>query len=1062
MRQNMALRLPSRKTLALSLSGLIVVCLLLAWLALPRILQSQAEKFIEEKTGHQLIMDRPAFNPFELRLHLSGLHLARPDGAPLLAFREMVLDVSGASIFRRAFVFDDISLDGLEATIALLPNGQLNWSALLDSLKSKEETEPDAPLPRLDIRHFVLSDARLDFSDQHTTPAFATRIEPMNLELTDLSTFPNDKGEYKVSAHTAFGAQVEWHGELSLEPVAMTGSIRVANADIAKLASYVNDRLPIAPPAGIAGLSADYRLGYAAGKLDLNLEHVGAKLSGLKLHGKRDSDPAISIDSIEAKDGSFDLLKSRVALGALTVSGSSLDLQPDKEGAPQALQLGSLAFENMHVNLSSHEATLARIALKEGDIRAVRDATGRIDILEALQSMSTSPPPDQKAETASAPAQADWRYRVDQLELASFSATFRDESVKPSAELAFKDIAIGLEGISDDWTAAVPLQTSFKVRSGGSFTATGKVIPAAPSADIQLQLDGLGLAPAQPYLSVATNLKLADGKLSTAGRARYSAKGANYRGSFELSDLRLNEAETSHQFLALKSLGSRVFEVTPTKLEMDELAIAGLDTQLLIEKDKSVSIKRIMKQAATDAGRTPAETKPATPQAASAATATTPASAFLVNIDRLRFNRGELDFADYSLALPFATHIHDLHGIITGLSSRPGAPSQIELDGQVDDYGLARAAGQVEMFDPANLMDIKVAFRNIEMYRLTPYSATFAGRKIASGRLSLDLEYKIHQRQLQGENQVIMDQLTLGDRVESADAMSLPLDLAIAILEDADGRIDLGLPVSGSLDDPQFSYGRIVWKAIINVLTKIVTAPFRALGALFGGDEKVEYIAFETGAAQPTPPEREKLVKIAAALNKRPGLSLALHGVYAEQDRPALQEKQLRRSVAEKIGQQVEGDSDPGPVAMHQPKVQAALESLYAERFGSEERATLKDGFRKANPGQLEESLKDKMMSKLSGMFRARKILNEQEVAQLKGGDFYVILADRLRNSMSIDDTRLQALATARSESMAAILKTAGAPMERIEIRAAEKVETDGRDVPVKLVLGVAPRSAKP
>jgi hypothetical protein len=194
-----------------------------------------------------------------------------------------------------------------------------------------------------------------------------------------------------------------------------------------------------------------------------------------------------------------------------------------------------------------------------------------------------------------------------------------------------------------------------------------------------------------------------------------------------------------------------------------------------------------------------------------------------------------MDFADHSLVLPFGTRIHDLRGSIAGLSNRPGAVGQIELDGAVDEYGMARAVGQVELGNPANGLDMRVQFRNVEMTRLTPYTATFAGRKIDSGKLSLDLQYQIKQRQLQGENQVIMDKLTLGERIESPTATNLPLDLAIAILQDSDGRIDLGLPVAGSLDDPQFSYGSIVWKAIVNVLTKIVTAPFRALGALFGG-----------------------------------------------------------------------------------------------------------------------------------------------------------------------------------------------------------------------------------
>jgi|GEM_PF-386273 uncharacterized protein involved in outer membrane biogenesis len=254
----MALRLPSRKTFLLTVAGITITCLLLSWLVLPRILKSQAEKFILEKTGHHLTMELPEFNPLTLRLRLSGLRLTQPDGTPLLALREFVVQVSGTSIFRRAFVFNGIRLDGLAATVAILPNGQLNWSALIDALKGKESAKSDARPPRLDIQHFMLSDTHLDFSDQRSTPAFATRIEPMNLELTDISTLPNDKGEYKISASTTFGARINWHGDLSLNPLAMTGHVGVENADMAKLAVYVSDSLPIARAATVAPSQVDH------------------------------------------------------------------------------------------------------------------------------------------------------------------------------------------------------------------------------------------------------------------------------------------------------------------------------------------------------------------------------------------------------------------------------------------------------------------------------------------------------------------------------------------------------------------------------------------------------------------------------------------------------------------------------------------------------------------------------------------------------------------------------------------------------------------------------------
>ncbi|MDP1871674.1 MAG: DUF748 domain-containing protein [Gallionella sp.] len=1022
----MMLRLPSRKALALTSTGLILSVLLFSWLVLPHLIQSQAEKYLTGKTGHHLTMATPSFNPFELSLRLSGLRLTEPDGKPLLAFRELLVNLSAASLYRGALVFDNIKIDGLEATAVLLPEGKLNWSGLIAALQSPEKAETaDAPLPRFDIRHFTLSGTRVDFTDNRLKPAFNTRIEPMDLELNELSSLPGDQGKFQLSATTSFGARMRWQGQVRLDTLTADGNVAVSEVNLVQLSGYFKDSLPVKLSTGVAGVATDYRVGYDKGALSFNLDHMSAKLNGVQL--AYPAGPAMSIKSIEVREGSFDLAKNRLLLDRLEIAGSRFDVKQGRE----ALALGSLKVDAIDVNLNSRQATVGRVALSEGHVHVVRNAQGKIDLLQALQTMS---PPATTHAVKQEPSP--WRYRLEKFDLAGFDAEFNDQAVQPAAKLAASDIALSTEGLSDDWKAAVPLKAAFKVAEGGNFAAEGSIVPALPSADIKLKLTDLSLKPAQPYLAQAVRLKLASGRLSTAGRVRYNGQEADYKGDFALRDLRLLE-EGGAVFLVWKSLTSRSFEVTPSKLDISELTLDGLDTQLIINKDKTLSFKRILK-----------------PSQASAAPAKP--SAFVVNLERLRFSRGEMDFADYSLALPFGTRIHALKGVVTGLSTRPDALGQLVLDGQVDDYGIARAVGKIDLMNPTDFTDIKVVFRNIEMARLTPYSATFAGRRITSGKLSLDLEYKIVQRQLQGKNQVVMDKLTLGEKVASPEAHDLPLDLAVSILQDSDGRIDLGLPISGSLDDPKFSYGGIIWQAISNVLSKIVTAPFRALGALFGGDDKFENIVFEAGSPVLPPPEREKLVRLAEVLTKRPGLSLAVQGVYADTDRTAIQDLQLRRTIAGMSGQHLETDEDPGPLAVHQPKVQKALESQFSDRLGGGELAAVKEGYRLANPGKLEQSTAGKMMSGLTGLFREKRTLSEPEIAGMKGVDFYAVLFERLRGTVVVEDKQLLALAASRGEATLVALKDAGAPNERLSVLAAEKVAAEGHDVPVKLVLGTA------
>lgn len=998
-----SMRLSSRKTVVLALFAIALVYILGSWLLLPRVLQSQSEKYIAEKTGHLLNMDRPEFNPFNLSLRLYKLRLAEPDGKRLLAFKELLVDFSATSMVRRAWVFDAIQLDGLDTGVVVLPGDKLNWSALLESLQDKTITpsaQPAEPLPRLEIASLSVTDGNIELADQRSSQGFSTRIQPLELHLEELSTLPVDKGHYQLSARTDFGARVQWRGDMELNPLAINGRFSVEDIALAKLAPLIKLPLRIAPLEGTAMLSANYRLSESRGQVDLVLDQIEAKLAGLKL-------------------------------------------RPDKNarGAAPLLALDSIALTGGYFDLRQRSVTVKTIALGGGEVNLLRNKDGRLNVLDLMPAPAAkTAAASVQAATPVAPASPSWRYRIGHVALSGMRANFRDQAVSPAAQLALHDIAIGIDNITDKLDTPWPLQASFNADSGGRFAATGTMVAASPAVDMQIKLAGLSLKPVQPYLGAATTLTLQSGAVSAAGRARYGPEGKGFNGNAAVNNLRLTEEGIKTDFMSWKSLTASKLDATPDALQIADLALVGLDTQLIIAKDKTVNLSRVVRPP-------PASAVAATTSAPSAAAEAGKTPPYRVDIDRLRIAASEMEFADYSLALPFGTHIHHLHGTINGLSSRPVAPGQLELDGQVDDYGTARAAGQVNLFDPTDYMDLKVVFRNIEMTRLTPYSATFAGRKIKSGKLSLDLDYKIKQRQLVGENKVVMDQLTLGERVESPQAKDLPLDLAIALLQDSDGRIDLGLPVSGSLDDPQFSFGGIVWKVIVNVLTKVATAPFRALGALFGGEQALDNIAFEAGRTQLAPPEREKLVKLATTLNKRPALALSLHGTYADIDRIALQDQQLRRKVADKAGYQVDTQHDPGPVSTGQPKVRAALESLYSDRMGRGALAALKDGFRKANPGQMEESGTGKLISRLGNVFGGKHDLSDSEMAGLKNADFYAVLYQRLRDKETVTDERLQALAQTRGDAALAELKAANAPAERVALLAPKKSEANGNEV---------------
>jgi hypothetical protein len=288
------------------------------------------------------------------------------------------------------------------------------------------------------------------------------------------------------------------------------------------------------------------------------------------------------------------------------------------------------------------------------------------------------------------------------------------------------------------------------------------------------------------------------------------------------------------------------------------------------------------------------------------------------------------------------------------------------------------------------------------------------------------LKYQIQKGQLAGENQIVVERLLLGAKIPSPDAVDLPLDLAIALMEDSDGVIDIGLPVKGDLNSPEFSYGALIWKAITNLLVKIVTSPFRVLGALLpgGGEENLNIVAFEPGRPDVSPPEKEKLAKLAGLLQKRPQLKLSVQGRYnPETDLAELRSASLRRTLATRQGQKLEPGEDPGPVDYSSSETQKVLEATFVQRFGADALKALKAELKAA-----EDKAKKDAAAKGAAAAPAAEPKDPGQLAK--------ILFARLADAEPIGDPELVQLADARSQAIVAELSGPdGIPAERVEVK---------------------------
>jgi Domain of Unknown Function (DUF748) len=304
------------------------------------------------------------------------------------------------------------------------------------------------------------------------------------------------------------------------------------------------------------------------------------------------------------------------------------------------------------------------------------------------------------------------------------------------------------------------------------------------------------------------------------------------------------------------------------------------------------------------------------PAGAAAPKAAAPPTPFPVAIGAVRIANGSANYADLWIKPSFAVGIQTLDGAVTGLSSDPKSRAKVELNGKLERYSPVHIGGSVNLLSAALFTDIIMSFHDVDLTIVNPYSGHFVGYRINKGKLSVDVSYKIDRRQLDAKQHVVVDQLELGDEVQSPDAVHLPLKLALALLRDRNGVIDLELPMNGSLDDPKFRVGPIIWKIFVNIIVKAATAPFALLGHLFGGGEHVNVVEFAPGSAELGKPAQEQLTSIANALKERPQLKLDVPMVYSTTlDAASLAQSKLHDALAARAANSRQGKKHPDTAA---------------------------------------------------------------------------------------------------------------------------------------------------
>jgi hypothetical protein len=423
------------------------------------------------------------------------------------------------------------------------------------------------------------------------------------------------------------------------------------------------------------------------------------------------------------------------------------------------------------------------------------------------------------------------------------------------------------------------------INDKGTLKVAGPVGTRPVAGRLDVDAQGIDVLPFRPYLADQFNFLLASGVIGTTGNLVLDTAGEgpakiNYDGSVQIVDFAIVEKSDAQDLLKWKSLalGAIQFSLEPFGLRIGEINLADFYSRLILGADGKINLQKLTVQKEETKSDGPAQEKAVAKPADKPPPAASNADR-AISIGKINLKGGNIDFSDFFIKPNYSANLTQVQGAISEL--KPETPGDLDIQARLDNAAPVDIKGKINPLSKELFLDLVVDAKEIELSPMTPYSGKYVGYGIEKGKLSFNVKYKLDNRKLSAENKIILNQLTFGDKIDSPDATKLPVLLAVALLKDRNGVIDIDLPIGGSLDDPQFSVGGIIWQIIINIITKAVTAPFSLLGAAFGGSgsgDELSYIEFDNGRANLNQAAQSKIATLAKALDNRPGLSLELSG----------------------------------------------------------------------------------------------------------------------------------------------------------------------------------------
>ncbi|MCP2089651.1 UNVERIFIED_ORG: hypothetical protein J2Y81_005738 [Paraburkholderia sediminicola] len=838
--------------------------------------------------------------------------------APFFAARALHVAAGTLEPLKNLYHIDEIRIDAPSANLARDKDGVLSVERMFapaPAARASTSAPASAPVAAsgsgatekaaqpldLSIKRFVLNDGTVNVHDEAASRPVDAGLQKLAVTLTDFSTLATAPAHYTLN--TDFkdgGGSLGVAGAFGLVAKTASAKVDLKSLKLPLLQPYLDTATAAQVVDGALSANANVGANWSKSPVAVMVTDTQLNLQSLKLAARGSKEPIVSLAQGQVTVKQVDVAGRTADITGVDTTGLVVNAQRLKDGS---IDLAALA--------GPHQAEQQRTA-----IHAVK-----------------------KAEAAG-PA---WHYKIGELNLKDATANFTDNTTPNPVKLSVTPLQLKVQQISDDLSKPLPVDLQATLNKKGTLGVKGDVTATPLKVAVKVNANRLDAAAFEPYFGSKLNALIASALLNANGDLALSqAKTlkATYRGDVALVDVRMIDKATSDPFAGWSSLA-----LTNLKADYDEhgtVVDAGRVTftkfygRVLLDAQGKLNLKDVV---AHESGAAQSLTRdksgghepvPLTPQAASApelasapvpassatpatvTAATPPQSPVKLHFGQLVLQQGRVTYTDNFIKPNFTANLVGIQGTVGAFGTQSTTPAPVDIAAKLAANGPLSIRGTVNPLIAKPALDLTASAHDIELTNLTPYSAKYAGYPITKGKLNVDLHYKLDNDQLNANNHIFIDQLTFGDHVENDTATKLPVRLAISLLKNSRGEIDVNLPVSGSLSNPEFSIGGLIWHAVLNLLQKAVTAPFSLIANAFGGGgEELGYVEFEPGSAQLSDAADKKLDTIVKALADKSSIRIDLIGrVDPAIDGPGLRAQYVDRQVKQQKIKDVVGNGE--------------------------------------------------------------------------------------------------------------------------------------------------------